>query len=300
MLEINHLQVYIDSHTHHAEFIYPNDPITVTSLVSIIIGNYNHTADTLSLVRRIGDYAKEKITIEIIVADTGSNPEQLRQLIDGLSRFTQSKFFRLQRLVLVRVNKDELRKQSPNIHCFAFGINAAARVAHGRILVSCDSSIITPENFVYEMSLPHLKGQKVFVRAPLFDIKEENIGMVNKEKIQNTPYGALLATIDRKMLKHSMGRPAWSVQLQDFMNLGGFDEEMVYYGCGDDDFCTRMLMSHAENIMSKSHVIHLWHPEPRNDNGGYNRKIMEQHIRDGQIRVNINKEWGQHTCLMQF
>ena len=284
------------SHTHHEEFVYPNEKIKINTLASIVIGNYNHSDETLALVKRLTDYQREDIPIEIIVSDTGSNKEQMQLLTDGLGKMEALDVA----IRLVIIDKAELRKNHANIHAFSFGINAGARIADGKVLIFCDSSIITPQDFVYEMCLPHVKGNKVVVRAPLWDIKEENISFINKKEIRNTPYGSILDRIDKKILRHTMGRPAWSVQRQDFLNLHGMDEQMIYYGVTDDDFVLRMLMTEAKNWMSKSRVIHIWHPETRNTNNDFNLFLMKKHLHESTWRVNTNIEWGVYDKVIEF
>lgn len=285
-----------DSHTHHNQMIYKPDDVRMPKSVSLVISNYNHTDMALSLLGRIITFQTIiPSEFEIIVSDSGSMAENVAPILSFMD-------FNKNKIKLKFVYRDMAyarEKYGPAFHGAGFTMNMAAQVAEGDVLIYCDSSIIVPDNFIFEMAHPHV-APNFFVRAPLWDIKQENVNIIDKKTLYNMSYAQVLGSIDRSKLKHSMGRPAWSVRLEDYKKIGGMDEDMLYYGVSDDDFVTRLLMIGYKNMMSVSRVIHVWHPQIRDTYYGHNFHIMRSHINKGIWQVNKDKKWGYYDSLYDF
>lgn len=285
-----------DSHTHHREMVYIPDDIRMVDSVSLVVSNYNHTKMALSLVERIIKFQSIlPKQLEIIISDSGSSAEHVADILAFMD-------LNKDRANLKYVYRDMAfarEKFGPAFHGAGFTMNMAAQVAEGEVLIYCDSSIIVPDNFIFEMAHV-LVAPNFFVRAPLWDIRKENINAVDINSLYDMSYAQVLGSVDKSMLKHSMGRPAWGVRLKDYKLVGGIDEDMVYYGVSDDDLVTRLLMIGFTNIMSRSRVIHVWHPEPRDTHGGFNLCLMHKHIREGIWQVNKDRQWGYFDQIYDF
>ncbi len=272
-------------HNSHQQIVYPKDLPVWGTPVSLMVGNFNHSKMVRRFVENIflSQPIGSREYYEIVVADSGSDAENIAEIKKLMQEFRGVFPFQF-----VYVDKTEDRCRIPGFHGFSFCVNAGARVANNDILIYCDSSIIVPPYFLAEMTMPHCGGLNGFLKAPLvnlhsepdFDHRDIQYYQKIKEKYQ---------------LINSHGRPAWSVKKASFIALGGMDEEMTRYSVVDDDFVCRFIMAGGGNWISESEVIHIYHPEPRDDSGGYNAQIMEHHIQTGQVVVNQGKNWGEYT-----
>lgn len=80
---------------------------------------------------------------------------------------------------------------------------------------------------------------------------------------------------------------------EDFMRIGGYDEDFVGRAFDDDDFVYRMQAYGCQYVQLDNHVVHLWHTR-RHDAGPewqQNKQLFESK-KDNIIR-NQNREWGR-------
>lgn len=85
---------------------------------------------------------------------------------------------------------------------------------------------------------------------------------------------------------------------EHFMDIGGYDEDLIGYACDDDDLVERLQSYGCQYITCEGSVLHLNHGgsfvpvEQLKENPDYlyNLKIYQE--RKGIIKRNQNREWG--------
>ncbi len=278
-------------HNSHQQLVYPKPlPEHFPVKTSVIIGNYNHSKMVVRLVDNLFYGVKRDDETEIIIGDSGSDKENQFIIFDLMEQY-KGKF----PIKYIYCDLSKERAEIPKFHGAVFCVNAAARVAKHDILIYCDSSIILPPSFLFELSSPHCGSMHGFVRAPLLNINMGDVVENEDDRKQPDYYQKLK---DKFWGTKSHGRPTWSIRKEDYILLGGMDEEMRYYGIGDDDLVTRCIMRGYGNWMSETEVLHIYHPEPRDDNNHYNARLMQEHINNFQFVVNREKaEWGTYTWV---
>lgn len=84
---------------------------------------------------------------------------------------------------------------------------------------------------------------------------------------------------------------------EDFSEIGGYDEDFKGVGFEDNDFVDRMNANGSKHIQTDALAVHLYHQRIHANTNEEMRQgmILNQNLylsRRGQIKRNIDKEWG--------
>jgi len=86
---------------------------------------------------------------------------------------------------------------------------------------------------------------------------------------------------------------------QEFIEIGGYAEDMFGYSADDNDFVERLIRNGLNIIYTNGIVAHLYHggsndgePHPENPLWVYNFNIWQERKKNNVIKVNLDKEWG--------
>lgn len=256
------------------------------SSISMIISNYNHSHMVMRILWQLAHTQRYMPSnFEVIVTDSGSNKEN-RDIIENMLLCYRMRL----NMRYVYVDCSEQRNKDPKFNGYGPCINAAVKNAKYNLICYCDSSILVPPDYLWDLSYPHTESNKRFVRSPL-----KNANAKQSEEIVKS--GSWEDFDKFGQFKQSQGRPSWSVSKKNFINVGGMDESMLYYGSTDDDFVLRLIMNGCDNVMSQSYVLHLFHEEPHRKGDPRNLAIFKEHARNNTKVVNVNKNWGQYTWI---
>ncbi len=175
-----------------------------------------------------------------------------------------------------------------------YAINIGVKQSSGDIIIICCAeifhlndtikiltSVYNSKNSDKLLSIPHAKDDDSSFLNQLestggnFNIKNYN----NQPPLINVKFPFFLA-----------------MKKEEFMNIGGYDEDFTGTDYDDEDLVTRLLNNGCSHIETDAMAIHLWHPRltmtseriPRFE---YNKKLFEQ--RKGIIVRNKGREWGK-------
>src|SRR3972149_5981273 len=84
-----------------------------------------------------------------------------------------------------------------------------------------------------------------------------------------------------------------AVLREDVFKVRGWDERVTGWGYDDVDMLNRLHMAGAHHVPLKLPVVHMWHPQPAQDEGSANRnhKILEENQDKQQFAPN-GSLWG--------
>lgn len=81
---------------------------------------------------------------------------------------------------------------------------------------------------------------------------------------------------------------------QEFIDIGGYDEDFWGMGFDDDDLMERLRLKGCKYVSTAAQTIHLYHPRYyREGNSGWNYNRNLYLSRRGVIVRNQNREWGK-------
>jgi len=85
---------------------------------------------------------------------------------------------------------------------------------------------------------------------------------------------------------------------EDYMAIGGYDEDLTGYAFDDNDFVDRITANGCEYYYTDAQIVHLYHgatcdsmPQPQNKAWLHNQSIYLK--KKGTIVRNQNREWGK-------
>jgi glycosyltransferase involved in cell wall biosynthesis len=254
--------------------------------VSMVVSNYNHSEMLRRLVWLLSQTQKLiPREFELLITDSGSNDENVELVERMLAIFGSQLNIRY-----VYIDCSDERQADPKFNGYARCVNAGVKLAKHNIIVYADSSILIPDDYLWDLAYPHgTPNARRFVRSPLLNATKEQAKLFNCrwEKWQ-----------DFSPFTPSHGRPSWSIKKQHFMEVGGMDEDMCRYGAVDDDFVLRTIMNSCENLISRSPVLHIYHEEKHRHCDPRNMKIFEDHAGREIKVVNTNREWGRYSAII--
>ncbi|MEQ8174362.1 MAG: glycosyltransferase family A protein [Syntrophomonadaceae bacterium] len=173
-----------------------------------------------------------------------------------------------------------------------FALNIGARLARGEIII-----ISCAEMFHLNQTIAHL------VKPVQYDAKllTTSIGMDDD--------GSFLAYLEKSggyfdFNSYFSLYPRLNTRLpflmamnrQQFLNIGGYDEDMIGFAYDDEDLMDRLLFNGSNIYLTQALTIHLFHHRHDNDLGGRPETIYNANLyrsRKGKIQRNQNREWGR-------
>lgn len=173
-----------------------------------------------------------------------------------------------------------------------FALNIGARLARGEIII-----ISCAEMFHLNQTMAHL------VKPLQYDAKllTTSIGMdddgsflANLEKSggcsDRNAYCSIYPRLNTR-LPFLM-----AINRQEFLNIGGYDEDLIGFAYDDDDLIDRLLFNGCNIYLTQAQTIHLFHHRHFQDHGNspemlYNAQLYRS--RKGKILRNQTHDWGR-------
>jgi anaerobic magnesium-protoporphyrin IX monomethyl ester cyclase len=255
-------------------------------IVSVIILTANRKEYLLKVLdsfKKQSNLKNKNIKFEVIIVDDNSN--------DGTIDVIKLKEYQF-RLVYIYWPRDKKFTTGKAENRAGPARNLGAKFSKGKILVFIDGDIIVNPNFINEHYKLHIETKiennnykkGIVVIGPAIrekeqeDVREKYFILCN-DKIEKLP-------IPWAML-HSGN---FSVFKKDFIDIGMFDSDFVYWGMEDDEIGYRFSKQGYKIILNrKAYGIHLWHPteyidiDNKNYGDQYNATVFYKKHLDSEI-----------------
>lgn len=257
--------------------------------ISFIVLTYNRTETLLPVLQSLA--AQCTAEHEVLIADDGSNPENVALLMKGCPTFNCS----------VR------HIWHPDTGFTAAAArNLGAHFSEGDYLVFLDGDCVPGRSFVAAHT--SLAEPGYFVNGSRVLLSERLTSQVVDAKVELPGQSALFwlrawLLGDSNKLLHMLTWP-WSlfrlkqgfewrgirscnmaVWRKDFFAVNGFDETFEGWGHEDADLVLRLsnLPVTRKNGFLATEVFHLWHPESKRDHESVNRQKVFERIKTGLV-----------------
>lgn len=175
-----------------------------------------------------------------------------------------------------------------------FAFNIGVKQAKGEIIILSCAEMFLVNDELQLMINPLLKNKKLLVipegksdtKGIFLNHINENNGVIKDNSIYET-LPKLRTEIPFFM----------SINKQEFIDIGGYDENFTGWAFDDDDLMDRLRRNGNIYNKTKLKVIHLFHKRLRNrhlkEQGKFNNSILKKNKEQKIIVVNKNKEWGK-------
>lgn len=166
--------------------------------------------------------------------------------------------------------------------------NLAALKSSGRWIIFLDGDCVLPPNFIERQAWLARRGRLLFCSRKLISKTETEALMYTEPSLNaviplltGRKFFRLYAGILRRFPKRTWASARGfllCLEKNDFVNVGGFDENYQSWGLEDSDFVLRaqrsgVTLTDARYMLT---VLHLFHGEP---SGGEKSKNLEQFIK---------------------
>ena len=122
--------------------------------------------------------------------------------------------------------------------------------------------------------------------------------------LKQNPVNFFTKNLAELLLEHDTNRCLYSKRLpfclgvykQEFLDIGGYDEDFTGWGADDDDLVNRLQLNGLTYKYTEAKIIHLYHGK-QYDRGNKNNKEYQHNLklfqeRKNKIIRNENREWG--------
>ena len=191
-------------------------------------------------------------------------------------------------------NNKEIKFRSPSI-----ALNIGIKQAIGDIIILTCPEIFHLNDTIDKIVKPLLTNKKI-LSTPNF------VYFDNTNQLTNSLFSSAKIPKDfMDIIEHSTARCKYGRKLplcmgmykQEFLNIGGYDEDFTGWAADDDDIVERLVLNGLNYHYTSAKIIHLYHKKQydrvnKNNNNEYlhNLKLFKE--RKGKIVRNENREWG--------
>jgi len=174
-----------------------------------------------------------------------------------------------------------------------FAINIGVKQSSGDILVMCCAEMLHVNDTIARLTKPLLDNPKV-LSIPVG--KDDRDGNILESITKNN--GVFEPHVFNNCADLYTKMPfLMALHRSQFMEIGGYDEDLVGIAYDDRDLMDRLLANGCEYCLTDAVTIHLYHPRAEGYYEGagptewdYNKNIYFSRI--GKIVRNEGKEWG--------
>ena len=252
--------------------------------ISFIVLTYNRSDALLAVLGSLSEQCSEQH--EVLIADDGSRPEQVKLILD------QCPVFKCPVYHVWQPDTGFTAARSRNL--------AAAR-ATGEYLIFLDGDCVPAKGFVaHHTRLAEkgcfVNGSRVLLSKNLSQRVTE--GEISLPKCSAAFWLKARLSGDCNKLLHLLVWPwrlfrvkqrfdwrgirscNFGIWMEDFVAVNGFDE--VFSGWGHEDADLVLRLSHSgivrKNGFMATEVFHLWHPENKRDQESKNKEVVLQRM----------------------
>ncbi len=211
------------------------------------------------------------------------------------------------------------RKHKQGKNC-GMPLNIAAQQAKGDVLITHDPDFIHMTSIVNQVAGTFYEGNSQFHIAACYSVSEQKQKIV--EKVDFSKPKAVIGLRDNITRNPAPirleGDDAWNchskyrnaglgsikaILRDDFMRLGGFDEDFYqYFGFEDTDFLRRVHQSGMPIALRDDMLVyHQWHYHANDTEDNTNRELGYKHHKviydrnqtEGKLIANQGRSWGK-------
>lgn len=177
--------------------------------------------------------------------------------------------------------------------CAGMALNIGVKLAKGNILIlTCPEMYMIQNNIVDSLVTPLISASKLMTKTVGLD---DRTGAFLRHLISGGEYFTFKE--HDKMRKLCTDYPfLMGISKEEFISIGGYDEDFIGYAWDDTDFVGRMKVNGCNYYELTDLVIHLYHFRsrlgiPNKDKAwNYNEKLYRE--RHGKVIRNVSREWG--------
>ena len=174
-----------------------------------------------------------------------------------------------------------------------YALNIGVKQATGDIIVFCCAEIFHLNNTIELLTSIYMEdGSDKVLAMP--KAKDDNSSFLNHLEKTNGVIDMSLYNAQSPLINVKF--PFFlAMKKQEFVDIGGYDEDFTGTDYDDEDLVMRLLNNDCHHVETEALAIHLWHPRlvmtreriPRFE---HNKRLFEQ--RRGIINRNVGREWG--------
>ncbi len=180
-------------------------------------------------------------------------------------------------------------KESDHWRIPGFAFNIGAKLAQGDVLVLSCAEVYHPLNTL-KLMLSVMDDSAVVIPRCIRDDKGGIFGTLEQKVMPNT------SDIERLKALDSTLPFFMATRRQNFLDIGGYDEDFTGVCWDDNDITDRLILSGGKYVPVAADVVHLFHQRHNYRSPAimkrwnHNKQLYDE--RRGQIVRNENKEWG--------
>ena len=238
-----------------------------------------------SISRHIGEIS---FPLEIIVINDGIEDESENVCKKYSDKLNITYYFSGQR------NTPDIKSRVP-----AWAINIGVKKCTGDIIIISSPEIFHINDALNYIVPPLFSNNKVITSINTLYFDKYNYLLPILQRDRNTQ---ITSSILGKCFKGGIARRMpflMGMNKTEFMDIGGYAEDMIGYAADDNDFVERLLRNGTTMVYTDAAIVHLYHgnsndgkPHPENPEWVYNFNIWQDRKIKNIIKVNLDKEWG--------
>ena len=189
-----------------------------------------------------------------------------------------------------------------NSRCPAWAINIGVKKSLGNIIIlSCPEIWYLNDalNFVVAPLLTSNDRIMTTVKQVHFDDRNYLLPHLQANRNNIIPENILSNLVVGTKGEHAARMPfLLGLHKQEFLDIGGYDEDFTGYAGDDNDFIYRLLDSGVSQIRTNAEIVHLYHggsntnPGFHHDNPAWVHNWNLFTSRRGVIKRNVGRPWG--------
>ena len=181
-----------------------------------------------------------------------------------------------------------------------FALNIGVKQSIGDILILSCPEIVHLNNTIDLIVEPLTNNRNIMSigEAVFFDDTGNVLKFLEKNNTLALPIALKTEIQQDPECKMAVQMPyLMGMMKQEYLDIGGYDEDFTGYACEDNDFVGRLKLKGLKYIKTKAEILHLYHGSRcdsrvhwNNPKWAYNYNLFKK--RKGIIIRNKNKKWG--------
>lgn len=173
-----------------------------------------------------------------------------------------------------------------------FALNIGARLAQGESIIISRAEMFNLNQTIYHLVKPLQYDAKLLTTSIGMDDDGSFLASLEKSR-GNYDWNSYLSIYPRLNTRLPF---LMAMNRQEFLNIGGYDEDMIGFAYDDDDLMDRLLFNGCNIYLTQAMAIHMFQHrhERQHDNSPekiYNARLYRS--KKGKIVRNQNHEWGR-------
>ena len=227
---------------------------------SIIIPSYNSKAELINTLKHLTEQDFPKEEYEVIAVDDGSSDNTRQALNDFIK---QHPILNIKAIHFPRVIE---KKAGDSRFRAGLARNLGVKHSSGQMLAFLDSDILTPPNYLKQLKKEHEKADLILLKRyhlkpntpieGLFSSHKNSKGLyyIEDKKYWGAFYKKGFEQVDcpwKYVCTYGL-----SLSKKDFLDIGAFGKNFVFYGFEDTDLGYRMFKKNKKFLLSRIEVYH--------------------------------------------